>query len=49
MQRLGASFLSVTFTGPDVDEFAAIDFDQRIKVRLPLPGRVNDDYPSDRD
>ena len=39
LQRLSPSFLRVTFTGADLDDFASNGFDQRIKVMLPLPGR----------
>ena len=39
LQRLSPSFLRVTFTGPDMADFASNGFDQRIKVMLPLPGR----------
>ena len=49
LQRLSPSFLRVTFTGADLDEFAPNGFDQRIKVLLPLPGRGIDDCPSDPD
>src|SRR5918998_700715 len=35
-RRLGASFLRVTFTGPDLDEFGSRGADQRIKVLFPL-------------
>ncbi|MBJ7452832.1 MAG: siderophore-interacting protein, partial [Blastococcus sp.] len=36
LRRLSPSFLRVTFTGADVDEFGSNGFDQRIKVMLPL-------------
>ena len=49
LQRLSPSFLRVTFTGVDLDEFGSNGFDQRIKVMLPLPGRGIDDCPSDPD
>ena len=49
LQRLSPSFLRVTFTGLDFDEFASNGLDQRIKVMLPLPGRGIDDCPSDPD
>ena len=49
LQRLSPSFLRVTFTGADLDEFGSNGFDQRIKVMLPLPGRGIDDCPSDPD
>lgn len=34
-RRLSPSFLRMTFTGPDLDEFAADGLDQRIKLVLP--------------
>lgn len=34
-RRLSPSFLRMTFTGPDLDEFAAVGLDQRIKLVLP--------------
>ena len=37
-RRLGASFLRVTFTGPDLGEFGSQGNDQRIKVLFPLEG-----------
>src|SRR3712207_9196269 len=37
VRRLGPSFLRVTFTGADLDEFASGGADQRIKVLFPLP------------
>lgn len=49
LQRLSPSFLRVTFTGPDMADFASNGFDQRIKVVLPLPGRSTVDFPSDPD
>ncbi len=49
LQRLSPSFLRVTFTGAELDEFASFGFDQRIKVMLPLPGRGIDDCPADPD
>jgi NADPH-dependent ferric siderophore reductase len=48
-QRLGPSFLRVTFTGPDLDFFASNGLDQRIKLMLPLPGRGITDCPADPD
>lgn len=36
VHALGASFLRVTFTGPDLGEFASQGADQRIKVLFPL-------------
>jgi NADPH-dependent ferric siderophore reductase len=35
-RRIGRSFLRVTFTGTDLDEFASQGADQRIKVLFPL-------------
>ena len=49
LRRLSPSFLRVTFTGADLDEFGSNGFDQRIKVMLPLPGRGIDDCPTDPD
>lgn len=49
LRRLSPSFLRVTFTGADLDEFGSNGFDQRIKVMLPLPGRGVDDCPDDPD
>ena len=49
LQRLSPSFLRVTFTGAELDEFGSNGFDQRIKVMLPLPGRGIDDCPTDPD
>ena len=37
-RRLSPSFLRVTFTGDDLDLFADLGNDQRIKLVLPLPG-----------
>jgi NADPH-dependent ferric siderophore reductase len=42
---LSPSFLRVTFTGPDLDEFASQGADQRIKVLFPLPGTGLADCP----
>jgi NADPH-dependent ferric siderophore reductase len=49
LQRLSPSFLRVTFTGADLDEFTSNGLDQRIKVMLPLPGRGLIDCPSSAD
>ncbi|MGY1805582.1 siderophore-interacting protein [Blastococcus sp. SYSU D00922] len=49
LQRLSPSFLRVTFTGPDMADFASNGFDQRIKVVLPLPGQAVVDFPADPD
>jgi NADPH-dependent ferric siderophore reductase len=45
VRRLNPSFLRVTFTGADLDEFGSGGADQRIKVVLPLPGRGIGDFP----
>jgi NADPH-dependent ferric siderophore reductase len=37
VRRLSPSFLRVTFTGEDLDEFADNGYDQRMKLILPLP------------
>jgi NADPH-dependent ferric siderophore reductase len=42
---LGASFVRVTFTGPELDRFADHGDDQRIKLVLPLPGRPLPELP----
>ena len=49
LRRLSPSFLRVTFTGPDLDDFAPNGSDQRIKVLLPLPGRGMADCPTGPD
>ena len=41
LQRLSPSFLRVTFTGADLDDFAPNGWDQRIKVLLPLPAAAS--------
>jgi NADPH-dependent ferric siderophore reductase len=38
VHRLTPHFRRITFTGPDLHEFASNGADQRIKVLLPLPG-----------
>jgi NADPH-dependent ferric siderophore reductase len=38
LRRLGRSFLRVTFSGTDLDEFGSQGADQRIKVIFPLAG-----------
>jgi NADPH-dependent ferric siderophore reductase len=48
-RRLSPTFVRVTFTGPDLDEFASAGADQRIKVVLPLPGRGLRDFPTGSD
>ena len=45
VQRLGPSFLRVTFTGPTFDDLAPNGWDQRIKVLLPTPDRGLRDCP----
>jgi NADPH-dependent ferric siderophore reductase len=47
--QLGASFRRVTFSGGDLDEFAAGGADQRIKVLLPLPGSGLGDWSTGGD
>ncbi len=42
---LGASFVRVTFTGPDLDRFADNGDDQRIKLIFPRPGGRLPDLP----
>ena len=49
VRNLGPSFLRVTFTGPDLDEFASQGADQRIKVLFPLPATGVADCPSGDD
>ena len=46
VQRLAPSFVRITFTGPELDDFSSNGFDQRIKVLLPLPGRGILDRPA---
>ncbi len=36
LERLSPSFLRVTFTGPDLDEYADLGYDARTKLILPL-------------
>ena len=43
--RLGRSFLRVTFTGDDLDEFASQGADQRIKVLFPLASSALEHCP----
>jgi NADPH-dependent ferric siderophore reductase len=45
VRALSPSFLRVTFTGADLDEFASQGADQRIKVLLPLPATGLVDCP----
>ncbi len=45
LQRLGPTFLRVTFTGADLQLFGTTGPDQRIKVLLPVPGRGLLDRP----
>src|SRR4051812_27621120 len=47
--QLGPSFRRVTFTGVDLDQFAAGGADQRVKVLLPLPGTGLADCPTGAD
>jgi NADPH-dependent ferric siderophore reductase len=49
LQRLSPSYLRVTFTGLDLDDFSTNGYDQRIKVMLPLPGRGISDCPDEAD
>src|SRR3712207_9054452 len=49
VRRLGPSFLRVTFTGADLDEFASGGADQRIKVLFPLPSSGLEHCPMDGD
>ncbi|MDQ4009195.1 MAG: siderophore-interacting protein [Actinomycetota bacterium] len=45
-ERLGPSFVRVTFTGECLQAFRAAGVDQRIKLLLPQPGRTVVDIPS---
>ncbi len=45
-ERLGPSFMRVTFTGECLRVFGAGGVDQRIKLLLPQPGRTVTDIPS---
>ena len=45
VRSLGPSFRRVTFTGPDLDEFASQGADQRIKVLFPLAATGLADCP----
>ncbi|AEV83293.1 FAD-binding protein [Actinoplanes sp. SE50] len=47
--RLSPSFLRVTFTGDDLDRFAANGLDQRCKLIPPLPGSGLDHLPTGDD
>ncbi len=47
--RLGPSFLRVTVTGPDLDEFGSQGHDQRIKVLFPLRASGLEHCPMDDD
>lgn len=49
VRRLSPSFVRLTFTGPDLDEFADRGLDQRFKLVLPVPGRRYADLPRDPD
>ena len=46
---LGASFVRVTLTGPELDLFADNGDDQRFKLVFPLPGRPLPDFPPGTD
>lgn len=46
---LGASFVRVTLTGPDLDRFADHGDDQRFKLVFPLPGRPLPAFPPGTD
>ena len=43
---LGPHFLRVTLAGPDLDRFADVGADQRLKVVLPLPGNGTEWFPA---
>ncbi len=47
-ERLGPSFVRVTFTGECLRAFGSGGVDQRIKIMLPQPGRTVADIPSGR-
>src|SRR5688500_6398747 len=49
VQRLGPSFLRVTFTGAELDQCAPNGFDQRIKVLFPAAGLGLADWPTGPD
>nr|MDT0660376.1 siderophore-interacting protein [Micromonospora sp. DSM 115978] len=49
LRRLSPSFLRVTFTGPDLRDFADNGYDQRIKLILPLPDGGLDHLPTGPD
>ena len=46
---LSATFLRVTFTGDDLNEFGTVGLDQRVKVVLPLPGIGISELPDGQD
>jgi NADPH-dependent ferric siderophore reductase len=46
---LTPSFVRVTLTGDDLDSFASIGLDQRIKLLLPIPGHGFTDLPDGPD
>ncbi|CAM03348.1 NADPH-dependent ferric siderophore reductase [Saccharopolyspora erythraea NRRL 2338] len=48
-ERLGPSFVRLTFTGDSLREFGAGGADQRIKLLLPQPGRTIADIPHGED
>jgi NADPH-dependent ferric siderophore reductase len=45
---LGPHFLRVTLAGPDLDRFADLGADQRLKVVIPLPGSETQRFPGER-
>ncbi|MEV0055601.1 siderophore-interacting protein [Saccharopolyspora shandongensis] len=49
VQRLGPSFVRITFTAECLRSFGAGGHDQRIKLVLPQPGRTLADFPSGAD
>lgn len=49
VQRLGPSFVRITFGGACLSEFGFGGHDQRIKIVLPKPGRALDDFPEGDD
>ncbi|WP_243793647.1 siderophore-interacting protein [Saccharopolyspora gloriosae] len=44
-ERLGPSFVRITFTGDELHRFGIGGADQRVKLILPLPGRTLADMP----
>lgn len=49
IERVGESFLRVTFAGDDLTYFVAQGFDQRVKLVLPLADGSLDHFPRGRD